>query len=280
MRSRSRWKRRGRNSSCGSDRLPRLAATELNRLYAYLVRSPMKSWIAALALVSMAAASQTDEYQSQRSRLVREIKEDVRQTSEYIGKAALDPAVLTAIETVPRHEFVPEPVRRESYANRPLPIGHGQTISQPYIVALMTDLLDLPEPARVLEVGTGSGYQAAILAELGHQVHTIEIIEPLGVTARSRLSRLGYHTVQTRIGDGYYGWPEAAPFDAIMVTAAASHVPPPLLEQLKEGGRMVIPVGGRFVTQQLVLIEKDRTGELTTRQMLPVIFVPLTGEHD
>jgi protein-L-isoaspartate(D-aspartate) O-methyltransferase len=221
-----------------------------------------------------------DGYQRQRAAMVEAIAADVVATSEYLGQSTLDPRVLTAMATVPRHEFVPPLLLPAAYANRPLPIGHGQTISQPYIVALMTDLLGLEQPAKVFELGTGSGYQAAVLAQLGHEVYTLEIIEPLGEAARSRLARLGYDRVHARVGDGYYGWSQAAPFDAIVVTAAASHVPPPLLAQLKPGGRMVIPVGGRFTTQQLVLIQKDEVGEFTTRQMLPVMFVPLTGQHD
>jgi protein-L-isoaspartate(D-aspartate) O-methyltransferase len=180
---------------------------------------------------------------------------------------------------VPRHELVPRDQRDFAYENRPLPIGHGQTISQPYIVAVMTDLLKPASTDRVLEIGTGSGYQAAILAELVDRVFTIEIIEPLGKLAGRNLEKLGYRNIEVRIGDGYYGWKEQAPFDAIVVTAAASHVPPPLIEQLKPGGRMVIPVGTRFMVQQLVLVEKDAGGEVTTRQILPVRFVPLTGTH-
>jgi protein-L-isoaspartate(D-aspartate) O-methyltransferase len=159
-----------------------------------------------------------------------------------------------------------------------LPIGYGQTISQPYIVAIMTDLLKLEPDDRVLEIGTGSGYQAAVLAELVQQVYSIEIIGDLARRARAVLDRLGYEQVKTRVGDGYYGWQEEAPFDAIMVTAAADHVPPPLIKQLKPGGRMLIPVGSRFMTQQLVLVTKDEDG-ITTRLLLPVRFVPLTGEH-
>jgi protein-L-isoaspartate(D-aspartate) O-methyltransferase len=227
-----------------------------------------------------ASAAPADEYAQARQHLVEVIERDVRDTSLYLDQAALDTRVMTAIGTVPRHEFVPAAQRRHAYANRPLPIGYGQTISQPYIVALMSDLIK-PQPGdRVLELGTGSGYQAAILAELTGQVYSIEIIEALGKQAAKRLSRLGYDNVSTRIGDGYYGWEEHAPFDAIVVTAAASHVPPPLVEQLKPGGRMVIPVGSRFLTQQLVLIEKGADGQLITRQILPVRFVPLTGEHD
>ena len=187
--------------------------------------------------------------------------------------------MLRALGEVPRHEFVPSEERPYAYENRPLPIGHGQTISQPYIVAVMTDLLG-PRPGdRVLEIGTGSGYQAAILARLVKQVYTIEIVPPLGETAHARLQRLGYDNVQVRLGDGYYGWEEHAPFDAIVVTAAAGHVPPPLLRRLKPGGRMVIPVGSRFQTQQLVLVEKDPGGRLVMRQLLPVRFVPFAGGH-
>jgi len=160
-----------------------------------------------------------------------------------------------------------------------LPIGHGQTISQPYIVALMTDLVDLDEEDIVLEIGTGSGYQAAILSELVNKVYTIEIVEPLGLSAGMRLARLGYKNIETRIGDGYYGWPEQGPFDAIIVTAASSHIPPPLVQQIKPGGIMMIPVGNQFQVQQLTLVTKDEAGVVITRQVLPVRFVPLTGRH-
>jgi protein-L-isoaspartate(D-aspartate) O-methyltransferase len=186
---------------------------------------------------------------------------------------------MDAMATVPRHRLIPDDMRDSAYDNRPLPIGHGQTISQPYIVAVMTDLLKITPSSRVLEVGTGSGYQAAILAELVKQVYSIEIIEPLGELARENLAALGYGNIEVRIGDGYYGWKEQAPFDAIIVTAAASHIPPPLIEQLASGGRMIIPVGSRFMVQQLVLVEKNDGGEVTTRQILPVRFVPLTGSH-
>jgi protein-L-isoaspartate(D-aspartate) O-methyltransferase len=233
-----------------------------------------------MLLLSLASTALADEYAQARQHLVEVIEQDVRDTSLYLDKEALDPRVMTAIARVPRHEFVPAAQRPRAYINRPLPIGHGQTISQPYIVALMSDLIKPQADDRVLELGTGSGYQAAILAELTGQVYSMEIIEVLGEQATERLSRLGYDNVTTRIGDGYYGWEEHAPFDAIVVTAAASHVPPPLVAQLKPGGRMVIPVGSRFLTQQLVLIEKDPGGQLITRQILPVKFVPLTGDHD
>jgi protein-L-isoaspartate(D-aspartate) O-methyltransferase len=220
-----------------------------------------------------------DPYSAARQAMLEEIAADVRLTSEALDREALDPRVLEAMATVPRHELVPDELRDVAYENRPLPIGHGQTISQPYIVAIMTDLLKFEPGQRVLEIGTGSGYQAAILGELGGEVYTIEIIEELGVQARRNLERLGYSNIEVRIGDGYYGWEEQAPFDAIVVTAAASHIPPPLIRQLKNGGRMIIPVGSRFMVQQLLLVEKDAAGKVTTRQILPVRFVPLTGTH-
>ncbi|MFQ5983586.1 MAG: protein-L-isoaspartate(D-aspartate) O-methyltransferase [Woeseiaceae bacterium] len=192
---------------------------------------------------------------------------------------AIDESVLGSLGVVERHRFVPDRQKRFAYENRPLPIGHGQTISQPYIVALMTDLVKPDEDDVVLEVGTGSGYQAAILSGLVKRVYTIEIVPPLARQAEARLKRLGYDNVTTRLGDGYYGWEDHAPFDSIVVTAAASHVPPPLVEQLRPGGRMVIPVGGRFMTQQLLLIEKTEEGEVRSFQIAAVRFVPLTGEH-
>jgi len=220
-----------------------------------------------------------DRYESARQAMIREIETDVESTSLYLNKKALDSRVMKAMAKVPRHEFVPMESRGAAYENRPLAIGYGQTISQPYIVALMTDLLQLNDNDRALEIGTGSGYQAAILSELVHSVYTIEIIEPLGRQAQKRLQQLGYDNTQVRIGDGYYGWQDAAPFDAIIVTAAASHIPPPLIQQLKPGGHMVIPVGSRFMVQQLLLVEKGQSNRITTRQILPVRFVPLTGGH-
>jgi protein-L-isoaspartate(D-aspartate) O-methyltransferase len=237
-------------------------------------------WIGVTLLLSLASAASADDYAQARQHLVDVIEQDVRDTSLYLDKEALDPRVMAAMGKVPRHAFVPAIQRHKAYTNRPLPIGYGQTISQPYIVALMSDLIKPQAGDKVLELGTGSGYQAAILAELTGQVYSIEIIEPLGKQADERLSRLGYDNITLRIGDGYYGWEEHAPFDAIVVTAAASHVPPPLVAQLKIGGRMIIPVGSRFLTQQLVLIEKQPGGQLITWQILPVKFVPLTGEHD
>nr|WP_235044673.1 protein-L-isoaspartate(D-aspartate) O-methyltransferase [Methylohalobius crimeensis] len=195
------------------------------------------------------------------------------------GKRALDPRVKKALREVPRHLFVDPPHRHQAYKNRPLPIGYGQTISQPYIVALMTALLEPQPDHTVLEIGTGSGYQAAVLSRLVKKVYTVEIIEPLAEQARKRLRELGYANVEVRLGDGYHGWKEHAPFDGIVVTAAASHIPQPLVQQLKPGGRMIVPVGGHFLTQSLLLVEKDRGGRVITRQLLPVRFVPLTGKH-
>lgn len=229
--------------------------------------------------VLVTGATAAEDYTQQRQQMVAEIEADVAITTKYINKKSFEPAVIDAMNTVPRHEFVPKGMRSNAYENRPLPIGHGQTISQPYIVALMTDLLQ-PKPGhRVLEIGTGSGYQAAVLSQLVDEVYSIEIIEALGASTAELLARQGYDNIKTRIADGYNGWPQNAPFDSIMVTAAISHIPPPLVEQLKNGGRMVIPVGTRFQTQYLTLVEKDLQGKITTRQLLPVIFVPFTGGH-
>jgi protein-L-isoaspartate(D-aspartate) O-methyltransferase len=220
-----------------------------------------------------------DNYAQARAAMVETIAARDSTTDKALGREEIDPRVLQAMARVPRHALVPEDLRSVAYENRPLPIGHGQTISQPYIVAIMTDLLALQPGDRVLEIGTGSGYQAAVLAELGVKVYSIEIIEPLGKLARTNLAGLGYDAIELRIGDGYYGWEDQAPFDAIIVTAAASHIPPPLIRQLRPGGHMIIPVGSRFLVQQLVLVDKDAAGEVTTRQVLPVSFVPLTGSH-
>ena len=195
------------------------------------------------------------------------------------ARGITDSKVLQAMETVPRHEFVEPSMQFLAYSDRPLPIGYGQTISQPYIVAVMTDYLKLKGHEKVLEVGTGSGYQAAVLAEIVKDVFTIEIIEPLGERAEERLARLGDTNVTVRVGDGYYGWEEEAPFDAIIVTAAATHIPPPLIDQLKPGGTMIIPVGPVFHIQYLMLIEKRQDGSIVQRNVMPVRFVPLTGDH-
>ena len=240
----------------------------------FLGRAPVAA-IAALLLAIAARAAAADPETADRLDMVRTIEVIARESSGGATPTTLDTAVLDAMRRVPRHAFVPAAQRNLAYANRPLPIGYGQTISQPYIVALMTDLLRLGPRARTLEIGTGSGYQAAVLAELGHQVYTIEIVSGLAEQAAIRLSALGYDAVHVRQGDGYYGWPEAAPFDGIVVTAAAPQIPPPLLEQVKPGGRMVIPVGATFLVQQLMLIEKLADGSIHTEALLPVAFVPL-----
>ena len=187
--------------------------------------------------------------------------------------------VLDTMRKVPRHKFVPLRERRYAHADQPLPIGHGQTISQPYIVAFMTELLDPKPDHKALEVGTGSGYQAAVLAELVSKVYTIEIIEALGKPAKERLEKLGYENVEVKVADGYHGWEEHAPFDSVIVTCAASHVPPPLIKQLKTGGKMCIPVGTVFGPQQLLIVTKQEDGSVRGRSVLPVRFVPLVG-HD
>lgn len=231
-----------------------------------------------LSIVPEASAADFGNYGAERAALIAEIRE-YGSRDRPGGEAGFSEEVLQAMGDVKRHEFVPDRLRDEAYANHPLPIGYGQTISQPYIVAMMTDLLEPEDGDVMLEVGTGSGYQAAVLAKLVRKVYSIEIIEPLAEQVKARLARLGYDNVTTRLGDGYFGWEEQALFDGIVVTAAASHVPPPLIAQLKPGGRMVIPVGGSFLTQYLLLIEKSDDGEIATRQIAPVRFVPLTGEH-
>ena len=230
----------------------------------------------ALALAS-AGLHADDPFAPLRDAMVREIANMSSVTRDETGRVEFAAPVMAAMAKVPRHKFVPPDEVPYAYENRPLPIGYGQTISQPYIVALMTDLAQVGPGDVVLEIGTGSGYQAAILAELAQAVYTMEIIEPLAVQAGERLGRLGYANVQARLGDGYHGWPEHGPYDAILVTAAASHVPPPLIAQLKAGGRMVIPVGAPFMIQYLLLIEKAGDGSVSTRQVLPVSFVPLVG---
>jgi protein-L-isoaspartate(D-aspartate) O-methyltransferase len=195
---------------------------------------------------------------------------------QIVARDIRDAQVVAAMRNVPRHEFVPDELRDSAYDDGPLPIGHGQTISQPYIVALMTELLRLQSNHKVLEIGTGSGYQAAVLAEIVAEVYSVEIIEPLAQSAAERLQRLGCAKVHVRFADGFFGWQEHAPFDAIIVTAAADHVPPPLVEQLKPGGRLTIPVGEPHQEQWLALIEKDVTGVVHTRSITPVAFVPFT----
>lgn len=212
--------------------------------------------------------------------LLDEIRAEVGETRYYTGRAVLSEKVLNAFAAVPRHAFVPAPLRLAAYANRPLPIGHGQTISQPFIVALMTDLLDPQADDTILEIGTGSGYQAAVLAKLVKRVYTLEIVDALAEQARERLRDLGYDNVEVRQGDGHVGWPEHAPYDGVLVTAAAGEVPAVLVEQLKPGGRLIMPVGGRYSGQNLLLIEKDRQGRVSRESVLPVIFVPLIGDTE
>ncbi len=210
-------------------------------------------------------------------KMLEDIEWEVELTKKHIGKDRLDPRVMAAMARVPRHEFVPEESRVYAYDDGPLPIGFGQTVSQPFIVALMTDLLEPDEEDVVLEVGTGSGYQTAVLAELVKKVYSIEIIAELAEKARERLKRLGYTNVEIKVGDGYYGWPEHAPFDGILVTAAAPDIPPPLIDQLKPGGRLVIPVGEPFGYQTLKVVHKDDEAATRIRDVLGVAFVPLTG---
>ncbi len=237
--------------------------------------------LVALGVVLAAAASADSETEFKRARqaMVSEVAGMAKLTRASVGGRMLDGKVMEVLGEVPRHEFVPEARRPSAYKNRPLPIGYGQTISQPYIVALMTDLARVDGHSKVLEIGTGSGYQAAVLGALVDKVYTMEIVPPLAASATKRLKDLGYDNVTVRHDDGYYGWQEHAPFDAIVVTAAASHIPPPLVQQLKPGGRMVIPVGSAFAVQQLVLVQRDANDEVRIRQILPVRFVPLTGDH-
>lgn len=212
--------------------------------------------------------------QELRQQMLADIVTHTAFAQEYIGKGALDPRVMSAMAQVPRHEFVPLELQLYAYADTPLPIGFDKTISQPFIVALMTDLLDPQETDVVLEIGTGLGYQAAILSRLVRKVCSIETIEELSAQARKRLQRLEYGNVETRLGDGYYGWPEQAPFDKIIVTAAPDLIPPPLIHQIKRGGKMVIPAG-LSESQKLILVDKDMDGHIGTKELLPVRFSQL-----
>ncbi len=239
-------------------------------------RRSLLAAVAALVGAGRRVEAAADAYADARAALVREVEAGIRDTARDTGISRLSAPVRAALLRVPRHRFVPPSVVDAAYVDRPLPIGMGQTISQPTIVALMTELAGPRPDARVLEVGTGSGYQAAILADCFARVYTIEIVAPLGERARALLSELGYRNVDVRIGDGYKGWPDAAPFDAIVVTAAPDHVPQPLVEQLKPDGRIVIPVGREGGVQQLLVITKDRDGRAVTRRTIPVRFVPLT----
>jgi protein-L-isoaspartate(D-aspartate) O-methyltransferase len=225
-----------------------------------------------------AAASEASARADERARMLEEIEADVRATAGTTRVEKLGPRVRQALLDVPRHAFVPDAVKDQAYANVPLPIGREQTISQPFIVALMTELAQLGPDDVVLEVGTGSGYQAAILARLARRVDSIEIVRELADSAAARLTRLGFANVSVRAGDGYLGWPEHAPFDAIVVTAGATEIPAPLVEQLRPGGRLVIPIGPDSQRQELVLLAKDAEGRTTRRTVLPVRFVPLLRE--
>ena len=234
--------------------------------------------LAFVGAVHETVRAEQDRWAPARAAMVSTIRAHAASLPQSIDGQGLAPAVLDVMGKVPRHSFVPDGVQRDAYADAPLPIGYGQTISQPFIVALMSHLARATPQATVLEIGTGSGYQAAVLSPLAKTVCTIEIIPQLGETAARRLRDLGYANVRTRIGDGYFGWPECGPFDGILVTAAAGHVPPPLVQQLKPGGRLVVPVGTAFGPQFLTLVEKTTDGQVTSRQMLAVRFVPLTRE--
>ena len=231
-----------------------------------------KSFILAVVVGLMLVVSllhAADIFQEQRrTMVVRDIQ----------GRGVQDRQVIAAMGKVPRHLLVDERQRQDAYADHPLPIGEGQTISQPYVVALMTEALKLKPTDRVLEIGTGSGYQAAVLAEIVKEVYSIEIRKTLAERATARLKELGYTPVRVRYGDGYFGWEEHAPFDAIIITAAVNHIPPPLIRQLKAGGRMILPLGSTVFYQTLTLVTKGRGGELDVRQLDPVAFVPMTGE--
>lgn len=233
---------------------------------------PYPTIISSLSLAALLIASPrgltAQNYQKQRLEMV---------SRQIEARGVSNPTVLNAMRSVERHRFVDGELAREAYSDRPLPIGHGQTISQPYIVAYMTEIIRPKSDMRVLEIGTGSGYQAAVLAEIVDSVFTIEIVEPLATQASKRLREVGYDNVDTKHGDGYWGWEDKGPFDAVVVTAAAEHVPPPLITQLKDGGRMIIPLGSPFFTQNLVLVQK--TGdEVRTRSLFPVRFVPFTRD--
>jgi protein-L-isoaspartate(D-aspartate) O-methyltransferase len=229
-----------------------------------------------LLLIPTACVGSSD-YAAEREAMVREIERQVIETRLELGTDRLDPNVIAAMRSVPRHEFVPFALRAEAYANHPLPIGAGQTISQPYIVAIMTHLLGVKRGDKVYELGTGSGYQAAVLAEMGVDVYSVEIVPELAARAQETLRRLGYEHASVRAGDGYLGWPEAAPFDGILLTAAAEHAPRPLIQQLAPKGRLVMPIGKAGWVQKLVVMEKTEAGTLNRRDVLPVRFVPVTG---
>lgn len=246
--------------------------TKMNQLWKIISISALIFFVAVILPAKGASQAESVEkiFASMRKEMVSE---------QIVRRGVRNGDVVRAMMTVPRHRFVPKEWLSRAYDDTPLPIGHGQTISQPYIVAYMTQILNLNKESRVLEIGTGSGYQAAILSCIVKEAYTIEIIPKLAEPASLRLKKLGYQNIKVTCGDGYYGWPEHAPFDAIIVTAAAGHIPPPLLKQLKNGGRMIIPVGGPFMIQNLILVEKDNAGKITTQNLMSVRFVPLTGKH-
>jgi protein-L-isoaspartate(D-aspartate) O-methyltransferase len=243
----------------------------------YLYRALIASVL--LVCTALATGAEDDDMARQRQGMLEAVRESIRESSGYTGYSELSDRVMEAMATVPRHEFVLPNYRHLAYRNSPLPIDAGQTISQPLIVALMTELLEPQSTDVILEVGTGSGYQAAVLAELVGHVYSIEIIEELATSAAQILEQLDYDNVTVRAGDGYAGWPEHAPFDGIIVTAAAEHLPPPLLQQLKPGGKLVIPVGEHRGYQELLVVEVDENGEVSKKSVLPVRFVPLTGDR-
>jgi len=224
--------------------------------------------VVCILLVTLAfpVRGQQEQYAVQRLNMVR---------TQISSRGVTHKETLKAMETVPRHRFVPSAYSSSAYDDRPLPIGYGQTISQPYIVAYMTELCKPKKGMKALEIGTGSGYQAAVLAQIVDSVYTIEIVPELGLSAKKLLNKLKYNNIEVKVADGYHGWPWKGPFDIIIVTAAAEHIPPPLIEQLKENGRMIIPVGSQFMVQQLMMVEK-KDGNVKTRSLIPVRFVPFT----
>jgi protein-L-isoaspartate(D-aspartate) O-methyltransferase len=239
----------------------------------------LKAFPLPLLAASLASSSSNAQEvtEAARDQMIAVIEAHAGNAPGALEDGTIDPTVLDAMRQILRDAFVPEDVKAFAYEDTPLPIGYSQTISQPFIVALMTDLLDVGSGDTVLEIGTGSGYQAAVLSPLVDQVYSIEIVPELGERAAGTLEEQGFENVETRVADGYYGWPEAAPFDGVIVTAAAGQIPPPLVEQLEPGGKMVIPVGTPFSAQMLMLVEKQEDGSITTRQILPVQFVPFTG---
>ena len=252
----------------------------------FVLKQPKRAMPAKLRVKAIAPVNQTPVTTPTLTMWHRPRFDELKRKRQWMVKTQMtglfrndirDKRVLDAMRQVPRHLFVPKRLRSEAYDDNPLPIGYGQTISQPYIVAYMTEALKLKPGAKVLEIGTGSGYQAAVLSELTPNVFTIEIIKPLADSAQKRFGKLGYKTVRCKQGDGYYGWEEYAPFNGIIVTAAAGHIPPPLVKQLAPGGRMVIPVGGVYEVQNLIVVSKTKAGQLKTHTLIPVRFVPMTG---